>query len=108
MDEIARYNIQRWQALVEANALFTRPALDLDISSARGRVDPEGRLGDLAGKVVLCLACGGGQQSVAFALLGANQTVADLSKTQLQRDDEAAAHYSIDVKIVQADIRDLS
>lgn len=60
MDEIARYNKERWKVLVEADALFTRPALGLDAASARERVDPEGRLGSVAGKDVLCLASGGG------------------------------------------------
>lgn len=108
MDKIARYNIERWKALVDADALFTRPALTLDLASAREMVDHEGRLGNLAGKDVLCLACGGGQQSVAFALLGANVTVFDLSDAQLRRDAEAALHYGVDIKIVEGDIRDLS
>ncbi|HEU4594214.1 MAG TPA: class I SAM-dependent methyltransferase [Pyrinomonadaceae bacterium] len=108
MDEIAKYNLKRWKALAEADALFTRPALALDVVSARERVDPEGRLGNLDGKDVLCLACGGGQQSVAFALLGARVTVFDLSDAQLERDAEAAAHYGVEVKIVQGDMRDLS
>jgi SAM-dependent methyltransferase len=108
MDDSTRYNIERWKALVDANALFTRPALNLDPVSARARVDPEGRLGDVAGKNVLCLAGGGGQQSVAFALLGANVTVFDLSDGQLQRDQEAAAHYGVDIQTRQGDMRDLS
>ena len=108
MDEIAKYNIERWRALVEADALFTRPALNLDGVSARERVDAESRLGNIEGRDVLCLAGGGGQQSAAFALLGANVTVFDLSEAQLQRDAEAATHYGIDIKIVQGDMRDLS
>ncbi len=108
MDEIAKYNMKRWEALAAANALFTRPALNLDVVSAREVLDPEGRLGNLAGKDVLCLACGGGQQSVAFALLGANVVVFDLSEAQLQRDAEAATHYSVNIKIVHGDMRDLS
>lgn len=108
MDEIARYNVERWRALAEARALFTRPSLNLDAASALERIDPEGRLGELAGKDVLCLACGGGQQSAAFALLGAKVTVLDLSEAQLKRDAEAAAHYGLDLKIVEGDMRDLS
>lgn len=108
MDEIAKYNVARWKALVDANAVFTRPDLNLDAVSARESVDAEGRLGSLAGKDVLCLACGGGRQSAAFALLGANATVFDLSEAQLQRDAGAAAHYGIDVKTVCGDMRDLS
>ncbi|MFL5664220.1 MAG: SAM-dependent methyltransferase, partial [Ktedonobacteraceae bacterium] len=79
MDEIAQYNTQRWKSLTHVNALFTRPALQLDVTSARQQIDPEGRLGDLTGKRVLCLASGGGQQSAIFGLLGAQVTVFDLS-----------------------------
>lgn len=96
MDEVAQYNIERWRALTQTNALFTRPYLTLDEAAARARLDPEGRLGDLRGKNVLCLAGGGGQQSVAFALLGANVTVVDLSEEQLQTDRAAAAYYTFD------------
>jgi SAM-dependent methyltransferase len=108
MDEIARYNIARWQALGDADALFTRPVLDLDLTAAQALVDPEGLLGELAGRAVLCLAGGGGRQSVAFALLGARVTVADLSEAQLARDRAAAAHYGVTIAILQADMRDLS
>jgi SAM-dependent methyltransferase len=108
MDSVARYNLERWHRLAQANALFTRPYLDLDPAAARSRLDPDGRLGDLSGKDVLCLAGGGGQQSAAFALLGANVTVFDLSSDQLDRDRQAAAHYQIAVTTVQGDMRDLS
>jgi 2-polyprenyl-3-methyl-5-hydroxy-6-metoxy-1,4-benzoquinol methylase len=108
MDEIARYNAERWRRLVEANAVFTQPKLDLDVESARQVVDPDGHLGDLKGKRVLCLAAGGGQQSVAFALLGAHVTVVDLAEGQLERDREAAAHYRVSIQTLQADMRDLS
>ena len=108
MDEVARFNQARWQALAEADALYTRPALNLDVASARERVDPDGWLGPLEGKRVLCLAGGGGQQSAAFALLGARVTVVDLSDAQLERDARTAAHYGVDIEIVRADMRDLS
>jgi SAM-dependent methyltransferase len=108
MDEIARYNYRRWQALVKANAVFTRPLLDLTPADAREIVDPYHMLGELAGRAVLCLAGGGGQQSVAFALLGAQVTVVDLSTAQLDRDREAAAHYGLTIAEIEADMRDLS
>jgi len=108
MDEAAAYNTARWQALAEANALFTRPNFDLDAKSARARLDPQGRLGDLAGKEVLCLAAGGGQQSAAFALLGARVTVLDLAPAQLERDQAVAAHYQVAITTRQGDMRDLS
>ncbi|HEU5014754.1 MAG TPA: class I SAM-dependent methyltransferase [Roseiflexaceae bacterium] len=108
MDDVAIYNRERWQALARANAVFTRAYLDLDTDSARAYLDPEGRLGDVAGKDVLCLAAGGGQQSVAFALLGAHVTVVDISEAQLQRDQAAAAHYHLKLDLIQGDMRDLA
>ncbi|GIV79219.1 MAG: SAM-dependent methyltransferase [Litorilinea sp.] len=97
MDDVARYNQARWAALAQANALFTRPALNLDPTSARQLLDTEGLLGDVRGKRVLCLASGGGKQSIAFALLGAQVTVVDLSPEQLARDRETAHHYGVPV-----------
>ena len=108
MDEIARYNAARWKALAQADALFTQPWLDLDASTAQQRIDPARKFGDLDGKRVLCLAGGGGKQSAAFALLGADVTVVDLSEEQLERDRRAAAHYGVPLKTRQADMRDLS
>ncbi len=108
MDELARYNKERWEDLAEAGVVFSRPALDLDEASARRMLDPHGLLGSAEGKSVLCLASGGGQQSAAFGLLGADVTVFDLSETQLARDREAAAHYGLTFKTVQGDMRDLS
>jgi len=108
MDEIARYNKERWEDLAQSGVKFSRPFLDLDPKSARRLVDPEGMLTEIAGKDVLCLAGGGGQQTAAFALLGANVTVLDISETQLQRDNEAAARYNVQVRTVQGDMRDLS
>ncbi len=108
MDEIARYNAERWKALAAANALFTRPLTDLSMATARQMVDADGTLGDLTEKLVLCLAGGGGRQSAAFGLLGANVTVVDLSEDQLERDREMAAHYGIRVQTIQGDMRDLS
>lgn len=108
MDEIAEYNIKRWQALADADALFTRPNLALTPESAREFLDAEEMLGDLTGKDVLCLASGGGQQSAAFALLSANVTVFDLSEAQLEHDKQAAEHYNLSIRITQGDMRDLS
>jgi SAM-dependent methyltransferase len=108
MDEMARFNKERWEELAGARIAYSRPWLDLDPSTARSRVDPEGKMADPAGKDVLCLAGGGGQQSAAFAMLGANVTVFDLTDTMLERDREAAEHYGHEVRLIQGDMRDLS
>ncbi|MEO7022585.1 MAG: class I SAM-dependent methyltransferase, partial [Ktedonobacteraceae bacterium] len=108
MDEIYQHNQKRWNTLASANALFSRPLLGLDAESAQLRIDPEGRLGNVQGKHVLCLASGGGQQSAAFALLGVAVTVLDISEGQLERDRQVADHYQAAIKTVQGDMRDLS
>ena len=108
MDEIARYNKERWEELARANVQYSRPRLDLDEAAAREMIDPHGLIGEMAGKRVLCLASGGGQQSAAFGVLGADVTVLDLSETQLERDRAAAGHYGYAVELCQGDMRDLS
>jgi len=112
MDDVSAYNQARWQALADADALFTRPALTLDATSARALLERGGQidgwLDDIAGKRVLCLAGGGGQQSAAFAILGARVTVVDLSAAQVERDRQVAAHYGLPIETIQADMRDLS
>ena len=108
MDEIARYNKERWEALAQANIVFSRPALDLTRDTALEMIDPHRIIRPVEGKRVLCLASGGGQQSAAFGLLSAHVSVLDLSETQLQRDREAAAHYGLNIETLQGDMRDLS
>ncbi len=108
MDDIYQHNQQRWEALAQARVAYSRPFLDLNAESARQVVDSYGIMGDVAGKDVLCLASGGGQQSVAFGLLGANVSVLDFAETQLARDREALVHYGLSARLEQGDMRDLS
>ena len=108
VDSVYRFNKDRWESLVKANALFSRPWLNETKESAWQRIDPQRRLGNLEGKDVLCLAAGGGQQAVAFALNGARVSVFDLSEGQLERDREAARHYGYQISTFQGDMRDLS
>ena len=107
MDSVYRFNKERWEALVQADALFSRPWLGENRESALRRLDPLGLLGDLCGKDVLCLAGGGGQQAVAFALNGSRVSVFDISEGQLQRDRETAQKYGYVVDTFQGDMRDL-
>ena len=108
MDELIRYNRERWEALSSAGVSFGRPWMDLDPVSARQRIDPEGQLQQLSARRVLCLAAGGGQQSAAFALLGSLVTVLDFSPNQLDQDRKTAAHYGLPVETIEGDMRDLS
>ena len=108
MDKISRFNRERWNALAAANIQYSRPLLALTPAEARVRLDPYGVMAPVAGKDVLCLASGGGQQSIAFALLGARTTVFDLSDAQLARDRQAAENHQVEITIEEGDMRDLS
>ncbi|GAB4515601.1 MAG: hypothetical protein OHK0046_19390 [Anaerolineae bacterium] len=107
-DDIAADNRQRWNTLVDTNVQYARPWLDLDPAKARELLDPHRITDDVAGKKVLLLAGGGGQQSAAFAMLGAQVTVLELSDKQLERDQMALAHYGYTAELHQGDMRDLS
>ena len=108
LDDLAKFNQERWDELAREGIEYARPYLDMDENSARALVDPDGFIGDARGLDVLCLAAGGGQQTAAFGLLGANVTCIDLSEEQLERDRVAAEHYGLDIKTAQGDMRDLS
>ena len=108
LDDIAAFNKDRWEELSREGVQFGIPWLDLAPAEALRRIDPEGVPMDAKGWDVLCLAASGGQQSAAFGLLGARVTVFDISETQLEKDRLAAAHYRLELRTVQGDMRDLS
>ncbi len=121
-DAVAIANEQLWEREVQQGCGFTIPWLDLDPVALRqylkGESDivpepltlmsPHAMLTDVEGRDVLCLACGGGQQSAVFGLLGAHVTVVDLAQGQLDGDQKAAAHYGYEVTTIHGDMRDLS
>jgi SAM-dependent methyltransferase len=108
MDQIIRTNRERWNALAQANVEYSQPFLDFTVEKATAYVHRYDVIQNVAGKKVLCLASGGGQDSVAFGLLGAQVTVFDLSDVQLERDRLGAAHHGLHVETIQGDMRDLS
>ena len=108
MDEIFQTNRERWNALAHANVEYTRPFLDFTLADAQRYIGRHDILQDVSGKKVLCLASGGGQDSAAFGILGADVSVLDLSDVQLERDQQAAAHHGYKVNTFQGDMRNLS
>ncbi|GJM42201.1 MAG: hypothetical protein DHS20C20_24830 [Ardenticatenaceae bacterium] len=121
-DNIAQANQTLWESEVQKGGGYTRPWLDLDRTVLddwlNGRLQPipyplyelypTSFLQNVAGKEVLCLAAGGGQQTAVFGLLGAKVTVADLTQGQLDGDETAASHYHYPITTIQADMRNLS
>ena len=122
LDRITEANQKYWNSQVNGGNIYTRPWLDLPAAMVRafaaGEIDvlpepyayiyPQHLFRDVAGKDVLCLASGGGQQSAVFGLLGARVTVFDLTEGQLEGDRRAAAQHGYQVTTVQGDMRDLS
>jgi SAM-dependent methyltransferase len=108
MDDIARTNRERWNALARANVQYSQPFLDFTPEQAAQYIYRHEVIQDVRGKRVLCLASGGGQDSAAFGLLGADVTVLDLSDVQLERDRQAADHHGLTVTTLRGDMRDLS
>lgn len=111
---------RQWDDSAARGGLYSRPCLDIGAEDVRayaagqpGRVPvatvfPPRLLLECRGRRVLCLASGGGQQSVLFALSGAHVTVRDLSAGQLGLDQRAAEHHGYAVELFKGDMRDLS
>lgn len=108
MDQINKNNRERWNALAGANVEYSKPFLDFTPEDAAGYIYRYGIIKNVSGLNVLCLASGGGQDTVAFGLLGAAVTVLDLSDLQLERDQQAAAHHNLETVTIQGDMRDTS
>ncbi len=108
MDKITKENEKQWNKMVKSGVPCSRPKLNLNPQKAKEWLDKNNILGNLKGKKVLCLASGGGQQSVGFAILGAKVTVVDFSSGQLKKDKLVAEKLSLDIKTVKSDMRDLS
>jgi len=70
-------------------------------------LDTEALLGDIAGKEVLELGCGGGQDTVALTNLGATVTGIDLTRAQLEHAVSLAADHDVTVDLVEGDITEL-
>ncbi len=67
-----------------------------------------GLLGDVAGRRILELGCGGGQCSIAFARQGALATGIDLSDEQIAFARRLAAQHGVSAAFEQGDVADLA
>ncbi len=108
MDDIAKYNKERWEELSKEGIGYSIPWMELTDETAYRAINREGVEIEIAGKDVLCLAASGGQQSAAFGILGARVTVLDLTERQLAKDRATADHYGLSIQTIQGDMRDLS
>lgn len=64
-------------------------------------------LGDIRGRKVIDMGCGGGQNAVALAKLGAEVTGIDLSGEQISRAEQLGRDENVSVRFLQSDIADM-
>lgn len=115
--DLRDYNRRAWDANVSKGNRWTLPVGPEAVAAARRgewRIVltpevpvPREWFGDLAGKDVLCLASGGGQQGPILAAAGAKVVVVDASPAQLAQDRFVATRDGLDIETVQADMADL-
>src|SRR5262245_53183835 len=118
MDHLT-HNRCAWNAQSIAGGFWSVPVDSETIQKAR-RGDWEGLLtperavpcdwfgNNLAGKRVLCLASGGGQQVPVLAAAGADVVSFDLSEEQLAKDFAVCAREGLKARCVQGDMANLS
>lgn len=117
-DAVAAYNKRAWNNLVAGGNNWTVPvAADVIAKAREGELSllltptkpvPADWLGRLAGKRVLGLACGGGQQGPCLAAAGATVTILDNSPAQLAQDQGVAEREGLSLATIEGDMRDLS
>jgi len=89
--------------------VFAKVASDAEVAEPLKVLDGRGWLpASVAGMEVLCLAAGGGWQSILYAAAGARVTVLDLSAEMLRLDEREAKRRGYAVSLVQGSMDDLS
>lgn len=115
--DIFAYNQAAWDHQAAQNCEWSKPVSSQTIQAAQtGQWSvqltpgplPGDWLGDVRGRRILCLASAGGQQAPVLAAAGAQVTVFDASRGQLEQDRFVAARDGLALTTVQGDMRDLS
>lgn len=109
MNSFRDQNRRAWDRLAETGSQFARVATDAECAQPLTTLDSRGWLPtSVAGLRVLCLASGGGWQSILYAVAGADVTVLDLSLSMLALDEREAARRNVAVRIAPGSMDDLS
>jgi SAM-dependent methyltransferase len=102
-------NKAAWNRMVEGGSRFCEPASEEECRNALATLDCRGWLPPTIERLdVLCLAAGGGWQSILYAVAGANVTVVDLSPAMLAIDVREARRRNVSLQTVEASMDDLS
>ena len=104
-----KQNAAAWNRLADGGSQFARVATDEECGRPLETLDTRGWLPkSVDGLNVLCLAAGGGWQSILYASAGANVTVVDISAAMLKRDEQEAARRNLSLRLVEGSMDDLS
>lgn len=116
--DVREFNRRAWDRLVSLGNRWTVPVGPEVIAAAReGRWEviltpcrpvPRDWFGDLAGRDLLALASGGGQQAPVLAAAGARVTLLDASPAQLAQDRGVAGREGLAIRLEEGDMLDLS
>lgn len=102
-------NRAAWDHMVAAGSRFAQVATDAECAKPLATLDSRGWLpASVKGLDVLCLASGGGWQSILYASAGANVTVFDLSEGMLRLDEREARRRDLHVRTIAGSMDDLS
>ena len=102
-------NQATWDRMVQAGSRFCQPATDEECRHSLATLDTRGWLPkDVSGMQVLCLASGGGWQSILYAAAGAHVTVVDLSEAMLALDARESQRRGLSLSTIAASMDDLS
>lgn len=117
--DVREHNRGAWDLLVEKKNEWTLPVSHEVIEKARRGewsivmtpLKPVPRNwfpASMQGLEILCLASGGGQQGPVLSAAGARVTVLDNSTAQLAQDRLVAERESLDIRLIDGDMRELS
>lgn len=102
-------NRAAYDRLVQQGAVFAKVATDEECQKPLATLDSRGWLPkSVQGMNVLCLAAGGGWQSILYASAGAMVTVVDLSPEMLALDQREAKRRNLNLKLLECSMDDLS
>ncbi|MBA3313439.1 MAG: class I SAM-dependent methyltransferase [Planctomycetota bacterium] len=103
-----RVNAAAYDRMVEGGSVFAKVASDEEVAEPLKVLDGRGWLpASVAGLNVLCLAAGGGWQSILYAAAGARVTVVDLSTEMLRLDEREAKRRGYAVTLHEGSMDDL-
>ena len=116
--DATKINQDGWNRRVEEKDVWTRPISPEETSRARkddwsvvltpNKPVPRDWFGEVAGKEILCLASGGGQQGPILAAAGGRVVVFDASTKQLAQDEAVARRDGLAIVTQQGFMHDLS